>query len=151
MSFRLLAVDPALGSGGTLRAHASRSGGDCFVLVATHDPVVVDIGALLGVHRRSGALLTVAARSSQPGGGDVLIVGDDDRVVGVQPSPHPDEALSDLGDAGVYAVSRAILDHVPEGRSELAGDVLDTLLAWDVPVYVHRLTAPGGRGDQAVP
>lgn len=140
MSVLLLAADPRLGAAGTLRAHAGRLGGASCVLVATREPVCVDLGSLLAAHRANRALLTVAVRRRDVGeDSDALIVGDDGRVIAVQPSPLPDEALSDLTDAGIYAVAPEALDHVGDGARELTGEVLSELLAWDVPVYVHPL------------
>jgi NDP-sugar pyrophosphorylase family protein len=136
----LLAADPALGSAGTLRGHSPLPGDEpCVVVVAAREPLRVDLPAMLAAHAASGALLTIAVRRRPGDGGDVLIAGDDGRVMGVQTAAHPDEALSDLADAGLYAVAPEALHHVPDGPAEWSGEVLETLLAWDAAVYVHRL------------
>ena len=134
-----MAADPGLGSAGTLRASAPLPDGEPCVVVAAREPLRVDLAALLAAHVASGALLTIAVRRRPTAGADVLIAGEDGRVMGVQVAPHPDEALSDLADAGLYAVAPEALDHVPDGRAQLGGEVLAALLAWDAPVYVHRL------------
>lgn len=141
MSLTLLASDPALGSAGTVKAHAPALEGRSCVVVDSRVPVRVDLAALLAAHDRTGALLTVGVRRRRAGdeGVDVLIAGDDGRVIGVQPAPHPDEALSELVDARIYAVSPAALDHVGAAPSELGADVLPVLLGWDAPVHVHEL------------
>lgn len=134
-----MAADPALGSAGTLRARSPLPGDEPCVVVAAREPLSVDLPAMLAAHAASGALLTIAVRRRPEDGCDVLIAGDDGRVMGVQASPHPDEALSDLADAGLYAVAPEALHHVPDGHAEWSGEVLEALLAWDVAVYVHRL------------
>ena len=141
MNVTLLASDPALGSAGTLKAHAARLGDTVCVVLAAPGPVRADLDALVGAHVAAGALLTVAVVSRRPedGPADVLIAGDDGRVMAVQPAPHPDEALSDLVDARLYVVSPAALDHVGAPPSEIGSDLLPALLAWDAPVLAHRL------------
>lgn len=141
MSHTLLASDPALGSAGTAKAHAPALGGRSCVVVDARVPVRVDVSALLAAHETSGALLTVGVRRRRAGddGADVLIADDDGRVIGVQPAPHPDEALSELVDARIYAVAPAALDHVGAAPSELGADLLPALLGWDATVHVHAL------------
>lgn len=140
MSVALLVADPALGSAGTLKVHAGDLTGGPWVVLSAAGPVGVDLDALLGAHAAAGALLTVAVRGragDEPA--DVLIAGDDGRVIGVQPGAHPDEALSDLVDAGVYAVSAEALHHVGTPPAEIGADLLPALLAWDATVHVHRV------------
>lgn len=140
MSHLLLTADPELGSAGTLHAHAGRLGGRTCVMVAARGTVALDLDAMLAAHRATGAVLTIAVRRRSEGdGSDALIAGDDGRLMAVQAVPHPDEALSDLADAGIYAVAPAALDHVAAGARELTGEVLAALLAWDAPVHVHTV------------
>lgn len=141
MTPALLVPDPALGSAGTLKAHAAPLGdGPCVVLAAS-GLLRVDLEALVDAHAAAAALLTVAVRPRADGedDADVLIAGDDGRVMGVQPAAHPDEALSDLVDAGIYVVSPDALHHIGAPPAEIGADLLPALLAWDAPVHVHRL------------
>ena len=142
MTFALLAPDPALGSAGTLRAHAAELGDEPCVVVACTRAQRVDLDALVGAHVASAALVTVGVRLLTEGeqAADVLIAGDDGRVMGVQPAVHPDEALSDLVDAGIYVVSAAALHHVGPPPAQVGADLVPALLAWDAPVHVHRLS-----------
>lgn len=140
MIVALLVTVPALGSAGTLKAHAGDLTGGPWVVLSATGPVRIDLDALLSAHAAAGALLTVAVRDragEEPA--DVLIAGDDGRVIGVQPGAHPDEALSDLVDAGVYAVSAEALHHVGAPPAEIAADLLPALLAWDAAVHVHHV------------
>ena len=140
MTVVLLVTDPALGSAGTLKAHAGEVPGGPWVVLAATGLVRVDLDALLGAHAATGALLTVAVRArAGDEAADVLIAGDDGRVIGVQPGAHPDEALSDLVDAGIYAVSAEGLHHVGAPPAQIGTDLLPALLAWDAAVHVHRI------------
>ena len=141
MNVFLLVADPALGGAGTLKAHAAElAAGPCLLVSAT-GPLRVDLELLLRDHSRSGALLTVAVRARRAGetGSDVLIADDHGRVMGVQRAPDPDEALSELVEAGLYAVSAEALHHIGPAPAEVGADLLPALLAWDAPVHVHRL------------
>lgn len=140
MTVALLVTDPALGSAGTLKAHAGDLTGGPWIVLSATGPVRVDLDALLSAHAAAGALLTVAVRGRAGDElADVLIAGDDGRVIGVQPGAHPDEALSDLVDVGLYAVSAEALHHVGAPPAQITADLLPALLAWDATVHVHRI------------
>ena len=141
MTVALLAADRALGSAGTLKAHAADLGGGSCVVLAPGRLLHVDLDALVRAHVAAAPLLTVGVRWRAAGerAADVVIAGDDGRVMGVQPGAHPDEALSDLVDAGIYVVSAEALDHVGPPPAEVGADLLPALLAWDAPVHVHRV------------
>ena len=141
MTLALLVPDPALGSAGTLQAHAAQLRDEPCVVLKSAGLVHVDLDALVGAHAAAAALLTIAVRSrgAREEAADVLIAGDDGRVIGVQPAAHPDEALSDLVDAGIYVVSAEALHHIGAPPAEIGADLLPALLAWDAPVHVHRL------------
>ena len=75
------------------------------------------------------AVVTIAVRRvDDVSGHDVVIVGGDGRVVGVQRAPDPAEALSDLVDTGERVV-------LPEAHEYEGDDLIATLLEHDVPVY----------------
>jgi NDP-sugar pyrophosphorylase family protein len=134
----VLAADPELGAAAALRAQAARVRGRTCLLVATRDPAEVDVEGMLVAHRANAALLTIAVRRrDEQDVGDALIAGADGRLMAVQPSPHPDEALSELTDAGVYAIAPEAVDHITDGAGSMTGEVIPGLLAWDAPVYVH--------------
>lgn len=142
MSITLLASVPALGSAGTVKAHARALQGRSCVVIDSPVPLRVDLDAMLAAHEASGALLTVGVRPRRADDEavDVLIADDEGRVIGVQPAPHPDEVLSDLVDAGIYVVSPAALDHVGPAPARLGSDLLPALLGWDAAVHVHALS-----------
>jgi NDP-sugar pyrophosphorylase family protein len=141
LTVTLLAADPALGSAGTVRARAGElRGGPCVVLTSSA-PLRVDLEAVVAAHEAAAVLLTVCvrARGDDERAADVVIAGDDGRAMGVQPAAHPDEALSDVVDAGLYVVSAGALAHIGPGPAQIGADLLPALLSWDAPVHVHRL------------
>ena len=143
MTFTLLAADPQLGSAGTLKARAAELGERPCLVLDTAAVLRVDLDALVAEHVSAGALLTVCVRPRHDGetAADVVIAGDDGRVIGVQPAAHPDEALSELVDAGLYVVSSEAVHHIASPPARIGADLLPALLGWDAPVHVHRLDA----------
>ena len=69
----------------------------------------------------------------------VVIHGADGRVQGFQEKPEPAEALSDLGNCGIYMFRREIFDYFPEEPFvDWAMDVFPRLLESEVSFYVHE-------------
>ncbi len=62
------------------------------------------------------------------------------RITGFQEKPAPDEALSDLGNCGIYMFEPEIFDYFPERPFvDWAQDVFPALLANDVPFHIHEV------------
>src|ERR687892_95020 len=68
--------------------------------------------------------------------------GDDPigRIQGFQEKPDPAEALSNLGNCGIYVFSPEIFDYFPDTPfADWAQDVFPALLENDVPFYIHQI------------
>jgi mannose-1-phosphate guanylyltransferase len=64
----------------------------------------------------------------------------DGRISGFQEKPHPDEALSNLGNCGIYCFDPEIFDYFPDTEFvDWANDVFPVLLDNDVPFYIHEI------------
>jgi mannose-1-phosphate guanylyltransferase len=64
----------------------------------------------------------------------------DGRITGFQEKPGPDEALSDLGNCGIYVFEPRIFDYFPDRPFvDWANDVFPALLENDVPFYIHEV------------
>ncbi len=62
------------------------------------------------------------------------------RITGFQEKPAPQEALSDLGNCGIYIFEPAIFDYFPERPFvDWAQDVFPALLENDVPFHIHEV------------
>jgi mannose-1-phosphate guanylyltransferase len=62
------------------------------------------------------------------------------RITGFQEKPAPEEALSDLGNCGIYVFSPEIFDYFPERPFvDWAQDVFPVLLENDVPFHIHEV------------
>ena len=64
----------------------------------------------------------------------------DGRITGFQEKPAPEEALSDLGNCGIYMFDPQIFDYFPARPFvDWAQDVFPVLLENDVPFHIHEM------------
>ena len=103
----------------------------------------IDVTALLGHHRRTGALATLAVKPVQdPSSYGVVILDRDTRVRGFQEKPHRDEARSDLANCGVYVIEPELLDRIPPDTVvDFGQDVWPSLVAAGERLYAYTTTA----------
>jgi mannose-1-phosphate guanylyltransferase len=70
----------------------------------------------------------------------VVLHDRDGRITGFQEKPAPEEALSDLGNCGIYLFEPRIFDYFPERPFvDWAQDVFPTLLENDIPFHIHEV------------
>lgn len=103
----------------------------------------VDVTALLGHHRRTRALATLAVKPvDDPSAYGVVILDRDTRIRGFQEKPRRDEARSDLANCGVYVIEPELLDRVPADTFyDFGEDVWPALVAAGEPVYAYTTMA----------
>lgn len=129
-----------LGTAGGVR-NAAEFFGDELVVVVSGDALTdVDLNALVERHRSSGGIATLTVkRVSDTREYGVVVHDSDGRIQGFQEKPDPAEALSDLGNCGIYCFSPEIFDFFPkEPFVDWAQDVFPRLLEHDVPFFVHE-------------
>ena len=131
-----------LGTAGGVRNVADFFGDDPVVVISGDALTDVDLNALVERHRSAGGIGTLTVKhvdDTQEYG--VVIHDSDGRIQGFQEKPHPDEALSHLGNCGIYCFSPEIFDYFPdEPFADWANDVFPALLENDVPFHVHETT-----------
>jgi NDP-sugar pyrophosphorylase family protein len=103
----------------------------------------VDVTALIGHHRRTGGLATLAVKPvDDPSEYGVVILDRDTRVRGFQEKPTRDEARSDLASCGVYVIQPELLDRIPVGTFyDFGQDVWPALVAAGEPMYAFTTMA----------
>jgi mannose-1-phosphate guanylyltransferase/mannose-1-phosphate guanylyltransferase/phosphomannomutase len=129
-----------LGTAGGVRNVRDHFGDETFLIISGDALTDIDLGALWAAHKEQGGIATLALKrvedTSQFG---VVIVGEDDRIQGFQEKPDPAEALSNLGNCGIYVFEPEIFDYFPDTEFvDWAMDVFPTLLAQDVSFYGHE-------------
>ena len=130
-----------LGTAGGVRACADFFGDEAFLVISGDALTDIDLGALAARHAQAGGIATLAVKQVADTREYGVVLHDrDGRVTGFQEKPSPDEALSDLGNCGIYMFDPKIFDYFPERPfADWAKDVFPTLLENDVPFHIHEV------------
>ena len=131
-----------LGTAGGVRNVRDHFGDQTFLIISGDALTDIDLTALWEAHRAKGGIATLSLKraddTSQIG---VVIVGEDGRIQGFQEKPDPAEALSNLGNCGIYVMEPEIFDYFPDPPFvDWALDVFPTLLEQDVAFYGHEIS-----------
>lgn len=131
-----------LGTAGGVRACAEFFGEEPFLVISGDALTDIDLSAFAARHREAGGIATLAVkRVSDTREYGVVLHDRDGRITGFQEKPQPDEALSDLGNCGIYMFDPRIFDYFPDTPFvDWAKDVYPALLENDVPFYIHELS-----------
>ncbi len=130
-----------LGTAGGVRNVADFFGDDPVVIVSGDALTDVDLNALVERHRSAGGIATLTVKKVADTREYGVVIHDaEGRIQGFQEKPEPAEALSDLGNCGIYCFSPEIFDYFPsEPFADWAQDVFPQLLDHDVPFHVHEI------------
>src|SRR5439155_16160133 len=130
-----------LGTAGGVRNVRDFFGDDPVLIISGDALSDIDLNALVERHKSAGGIGTLTVKKVEDTREyGVVLHGADGRISGFQEKPHPDEALSDLGNCGIYCFSPEIFDYFPESEFvDWANDVFPVLLANDVPFYIHEI------------
>jgi|SRR5437588_3978065 len=130
-----------LGTAGGVRACSEFFGGEPFLVISGDALTDIDLGALRDAHRERGGIATLAVKRVEHTEEYGVVLHDrDGRVTGFQEKPARDEALSDLGNCGIYVFDPAIFDYFPKREFvDWATDVFPVLLDNDVAFHIHEI------------
>jgi mannose-1-phosphate guanylyltransferase len=131
-----------LGTAGGVRGCAEFLGDGSFLVISGDALTDLDLTAMKARHEQAGGIATLAVkRVADTREYGVVLHDRDGRVTGFQEKPDPAEALSDLGNCGIYMFRAEIFEHFPARPFvDWAQDVFPALLAADVPFYIHELS-----------
>jgi mannose-1-phosphate guanylyltransferase len=130
-----------LGTAGGVRACREFFGDEAFLIISGDALTDIDLGAFAARHRAAGGIATLSVKKvSDTREYGVVLHDREGRITGFQEKPEPDEALSDLGNCGIYIFEPEIFDYFPERPfADWAQDVFPALLANDVPFHIHEI------------
>ena len=130
-----------LGTAGGVRACKDFFGEQAFLVISGDALTDVDLTAFMARHRETGGVATLAVKKVTDTREYGVVLHDrDGRITGFQEKPAPEEALSDLGNCGIYLFEPQIFDYFPERAFvDWAHDVFPTLLANDIPFHIHEV------------
>ncbi|HWG09686.1 MAG TPA: NDP-sugar synthase [Solirubrobacteraceae bacterium] len=131
-----------LGTAGGVRNCAEFFGEEPFLVISGDALTDIDLSAFAKRHREAGGVATLAVKRVPDTREYGVVLHDrDGRITGFQEKPQPDEALSDLGNCGIYMFDPRIFDYFPDRAFvDWAKDVYPALLENDVPFYIHELS-----------
>jgi mannose-1-phosphate guanylyltransferase len=130
-----------LGTAGGVRACAEFFGDEPFLVISGDALTDIDLGAFVARHREGGGIATLAVKQVADTREYGVVLHDRaGRITGFQEKPAREEALSDLGNCGIYIFEPRIFDYFPDRPFvDWAKDVFPTLLENDVPFYIHEV------------
>jgi mannose-1-phosphate guanylyltransferase len=130
-----------LGTAGGVRGCAEFLGEDSFLVISGDALTDIDLTAFAARHRETGGVATLAVKKVADTREYGVVLHDrDGRITGFQEKPAPDEALSDLGNCGIYMFRSTIFDYFPQRPFvDWAKDVFPVLLENDVPFHIHEV------------
>jgi mannose-1-phosphate guanylyltransferase len=129
-----------LGTAGGVRNCADFFGRETFLVISGDALTDINLDALAATHRENGSIATLAVKrvvNTREYG--VVIHDDDGQITGFQEKPEPVDALSNLGNCGIYMFEPEIFDYFPDvDPVDWAMDVFPALLAAGAPFHVHE-------------
>lgn len=130
-----------LGTAGGVRGCADFFGSEPFLVISGDALTDIDLSAFAARHRDAGGIATLAVKKvSDTREYGVVLHDRDGRITGFQEKPSPEEALSDLGNCGIYIFSPEIFDYFPDRLFvDWAQDVFPALLEHDIPFHIHEV------------
>jgi mannose-1-phosphate guanylyltransferase len=130
-----------LGTAGGVRGCADFLGEGSFLVISGDALTDIDLGAMAQRHHDAGGIATLAVKRVPDTREYGVVLHDrQGRVTGFQEKPDPQEALSDLGNCGIYMFRSEIFDHFPARPFvDWAQDVFPALLDRDVPFFIHEV------------
>ncbi len=130
-----------LGTAGGVRACASFFGDEPFLVISGDALTDIDLTAFAARHRASGGVATLAVKQVPDTREYGVVLHDrEGRITGFQEKPKPEEALSNLGNCGIYMFEPKIFDYFPDTPFvDWAQDVFPVLLENDVPFHIHEV------------
>jgi mannose-1-phosphate guanylyltransferase len=131
-----------LGTAGGVRACADFFGDEPFLVISGDALTDIDLSAFAARHRDAGGVATLAVKQVPDTREYGVVLHDQQgRITGFQEKPSPEEALSDLGNCGIYMFDPRIFEYFPDRPFvDWAKDVFPVLLENDVPFHIHELS-----------
>ena len=131
-----------LGTAGGVRGCAEFFGDEAFLVISGDALTDIDLRAFAARHREAGGVATLAVKKVEDTREYGVVLHDRaGRITGFQEKPSPEEALSDLGNCGIYIFDPKIFDYFPERPFvDWAQDVFPALLENDVAFHIHEVS-----------
>ena len=126
-----------LGTAGGVKKMQNFLQDDTFLVMSGDALTDLDIMGLLEFHKKKGALATlVVTRVEDPSDFGVVLMDDNNRIIGFQEKPPREKALSNLANSGIYIFEPQIFDLIPEGSFyDFGRELFPRLVDMNYPFY----------------
>ena len=130
-----------LGTAGGVKRMARLIGvKDTFLILSSDALTDINLKRIIAYHYSKKALITIAlARVKEVSEFGVVIQDQEGRVTGFQEKPRPEEAKSDLVNAGIYVVEPKILKMIPEGFYDFGKQLFPKLVEENDSIYGYPM------------
>ncbi|WP_297089926.1 NDP-sugar synthase [Thermococcus sp.] len=110
---------------------------ETFFVVSSDVLTNLDLRALYEYHRKKKALATIAlSRVDDPSQYGIAVINEDGRILRFKEKPKPEEAFSNLVNAGIYVFEPEAFDLVPKGKNfDFSKDLFPRMLENDLALY----------------
>jgi NDP-sugar pyrophosphorylase family protein len=131
-----------LGTAGGVKNNEAFLSEGTFLVMSGDALTDIDLTALVGAHKATGALATLAVKEvADPSLYGVVVTDSEGRIAGFQEKPSREQALSCLCNCGIYVFEPAVFDHIPAGSFyDFGSRLFPELLAAGERVYAHTVS-----------
>jgi len=113
---------------------------DTFVVLSSDALTDINLKRIVAYHKKKNALMTIAlARVPDVSEFGVVLQDQDGRITGFQEKPRPEEAKSDLVNAGIYVIEPEVLKMIPEGFYDFGKQLFPELVAKNASLYGYPM------------
>ncbi len=132
--------DEPLGTAGAIKKVSDRLG-DTFIAANGDVFADIDVTEVIREHFESGAVVTLSLTSvDNPWEFGVAGIDEDGRITEFREKPKPEDAFSNLINAGVYVLEKKIFDFVPENsKYDLSKELLPDLMDRGEKIQGYKL------------
>jgi NDP-sugar pyrophosphorylase family protein len=131
-----------LGTAGGVKQMARRCDRikETFLVLSSDALTDINLNKMVEYHKRKQALVTIAlAKVEDVKDFGVASLESDNRIVGFQEKPKPEEALSNLANTGIYIFEPEVLDLIPDGFYDFGKQLFPTLIKERAPIFGYKM------------
>jgi NDP-sugar pyrophosphorylase family protein len=113
---------------------------DTFLILSSDALTDINLKRIVSYHKKKNALITVAlAKVREVSQFGVVIQDKDGKIIGFQEKPKPEEAQSDMVNAGIYVIEPEILKMIPDGFYDFGKELFPKLVEEKAPLYGYPM------------
>ncbi len=131
-----------LGTAGGVRRMAVDIGkiNDTFIVLSSDALTDINLEKIVDFHKKKKALMTIAlSRVSDVSQFGVVIQDDNQKIIGFQEKPEPEEAKSKMVNAGIYVIEPEVLKMMPQGFYDFGKELFPKFMAEKAALFGYPM------------